>query len=95
MAQLTVSEVLAKVQSHQSLRRAELSHIDLKGARLDQSNFSRAYLRCANLAGASCAGTNFSQATLALAVLSGASLEGARLESAEANPGAARSWNFA
>ncbi|MEL6139316.1 MAG: pentapeptide repeat-containing protein, partial [Cyanobacteria bacterium J06628_6] len=52
MTQLTVNEVLAKVEGRQSLRRAELSHINLCGARLEDSNFSQAYLRRANLSGA-------------------------------------------
>lgn len=82
MAQLTVNEVLSKVSHQQSLRRAELSKIDLGGAALDRGNFAHAYLRQANLTGASCEGTDFSKATLVLAVLSDASMMGAQLEGA-------------
>lgn len=83
MAEFTKEELLKRIESGESLERADLSGLALEGAVLANANLARADLTGANLSGADLKGANLTNACLKEAFLSGADLEGATLRNAD------------
>jgi uncharacterized protein YjbI with pentapeptide repeats len=76
-------EILRRVRTKQSLKRAGLAGIDLSGADLEGADFSRADLEGANLENARLRGASLRNANLTGARLRGADLSQADLEKAD------------
>lgn len=81
--ELSRDEILRRVRTKQSLKRAGLAGIDLSGADLEGADFSRADLEGANLENAKLRGALLRNASLTGARLRGADLSQADLEKAD------------